>query len=87
MSSSPSTKDVYIAERLAKLRDDNNDDDYNGDFPLLPPHPLPSTQPSFFSPRGRTKSDYDDDDYNGKDLTPINHNKKELQLQLMKAVL
>ena len=51
MGSAPSTKDVYIAECLAKLKDDNNDGDDN--FPLPLPPPLLSMLPGFFSPRGR----------------------------------
>ena len=59
MSSVPSTKDVYIAERLAKLKDDNNDHDDN--FPVPPPPTSWSMLPCFFSSRGRAKSDDDDD--------------------------
>ena len=66
MSSVPSTKDVYIAERLAKLKDSNNNDD---NFPLLLPPPPPSTLPSLFSSRRRAKSNDDGDD-DGRNLTP-----------------
>ena len=68
MSSAPSTNDVYIAECLAKLKDDNNTD--NDNFPLLPPPLPPSTPPSFFSSRGRAESDDNDNDDDGRDLTP-----------------
>ena len=68
MSSAPSTNDVYIAERLGKLKDDNNTD--NDNFPLLPPPLPPSTPPSFFSSRGRAESDDNDNDDDGRDLTP-----------------
>ena len=66
MSSVPSTKDVYIAERLAKLKDNNNNDD---NFPLPLPPPPPSTLPSLFSSRGRAKSNGDGGD-GGRNLTP-----------------
>ena len=65
MSSVPSTKDVYIAERLAKLKDNNNNDD---NFPLPLPPPPPSTLPSLFSSRGRAKSNDDGSD-DGRNLT------------------
>ena len=63
----PSTKDVYVAERLTKLKHNINDDDDN--FPLPPPPPPPSTPPGCFSPRGTAESNDDDDDGDNKDLT------------------
>ena len=68
MSSVPSIKDIYIAERLTKLKDNINDDHDN--FPLPSPPPSPSMPPGCFSPRGRAKSNDDDDNNDGKDLTP-----------------
>ena len=68
MSSVPSIKDIYIAERLTKLKDNINDDHDN--FPLPSPPPSPSMPPGCFSPRGRAKSNDDDDNNDSKDLTP-----------------
>ena len=69
MSSAPSAKDVYIAERLAKLKDVNNDDDDN--FPLPPPPPPPpSTSPGYFCSRRTAESDDDYNNDDGRDLTP-----------------
>ena len=64
MNNMPSTKHVYIAECLAKLKDNNNDD--NDNFHLLLPPPPPSVPPSFFSSRGRAKNDDDNNDDNGR---------------------
>ena len=68
MSSAPSTNDVYITERLTKLKVSHYDED---NFPLLLPPPPPSRPSGLFSSRGRAKSDDDDNDDDGRYLTPI----------------
>ena len=54
LSGAPSTKDIELAERLAKLRgetnnnnnnNNNNDNNDNNFSPFLPPLPLPPTPP------------------------------------------
>ena len=67
MSSVPSTNDVYITERLTKLKVSHYDED---NFPLLLPPPPPSKPCGFFSSRGRAKSDDDDNDDDGRYLNP-----------------
>ena len=78
ISGAPSTKDIELAERLAKLRgekknDNNNNNDNNNFPPFLPPLPQPPTPPPSLPDGGDGESDDDDDDddddNDNKDLT------------------
>ena len=67
----PSTKDIELANHLAKLRGETNNNDNNNNFPpFVSPLPLPPTPPP--SPPdgddGERDDDNDDDDDN-KNLT------------------
>ena len=85
LSRAPSTKDIELAESLAKLRGENNNNNNNNNnnfSPFLPPLPLPPTPPPSPPDGGNGDSDDDDDNIN---LMPTQRffslNLKELQWQ------
>ena len=74
LTSAPSTKDIELANHLAKLRGETNNNDNNNNFPpFVPPPPLPPTPPP--SPADGDdgerddNDDDDDDDDDNKNLT------------------
>ena len=62
ISDAPTTKDIELAEHLAKLRGENNK--YNFP-PFLPPPPLPPTPPPSPPDGGDAESEDDDNDDDG----------------------
>ena len=66
LSGVPSTKDIELAEYLAKLKSENNNNNNNNSFPpFLPPPPLPPTPPP--SPLDADNAESDDDDNDDDD--------------------
>ena len=74
LTGAPSTKDIELADRLAKLRGETNNNNNNNFPPFVPPPPLPPIPPP--SPpdgddgeRDDDNDDDDDDDDDNRNLT------------------
>ena len=80
ISGAPTTKDIELAECLAKLRGANNDNNNNNNnFPPFlspppPPPPLPPTPPPSSPDGGDGESDDDNDDDDDDDDDDSNRN-------------
>ena len=71
LSGVPSTKDIELAEYLAKLKSENNNNNNNSFPTFLPPPPLPPTPPpSPLDADNAESDDDDDDDDDNRNLAP-----------------